>query len=204
MRPRLLALAAGVLLVADAVLLLGVAAARRGAPAAQLRLTERELTLPQRDEENSALALRLNWWDAPDHYKLPKPLDAAKLAALGFDTASHRPAAKGVYVVLELTPTGLVRGDAGLDPALLRARYPDPRRYAIAAAVARMWWNRWEGTPGGFLAPASAMVYVPPDYMHVFRGLPRTGFPVTEPRYDVSLCYDRNGDPWICGASRTR
>ena len=200
MRPRLLALAAGILLVADAVLLLRVAAARRGAPEAELRLSERELTLPDRDEENSALALRLNWWGPLRN----ETLDAAKLAALGFDTASHRPAAKAVYVVLELTPTALVRADAGRDPALLRARYPDRRRYAIAAAVARMWGNRRPGTEGGFLAPASASVYVPPQYMHVFRGLTRTTFPVTDPRYDVSLCYDRNGDPWICGASRRR
>ena len=193
----LLALAAGVLLIADGVLLLGVAAARRGAPEAELRLTERELALPGRDEENSALALRLHWLR-------DEPLDAAKLAALGFDTASQRPAAKAVYVVLEVTPTALVRADVGRDPALLRARYPDRRRYAITAGVARMWPNRRAGTPGGYLAPASPAVYVPPEYMHVFRGLSRTDFPVADPRYEVSLCYDRNGDPWICGASRRR
>ncbi len=187
MRRRLLTLAAGILLVADAVLLTGVAAARRGEPESQLRLTERELTLPQRDEENSALALRLNWWGR-------ERLDASTLSALGFDIASPRPAAKAVYAVLELTPAGLVRADAGLAPVALRARYPDRHRYAIAAAVARV--------PGNFLAPASPTIYVPPQFMHVFRGLSRTNPPVTDPRYEVTLCYDRNGDPWMCGASR--
>jgi hypothetical protein len=177
MRLRLLALAAGILLVADAILLLGVAIARRGAPEAELRLTERELTLPGRDEENAALALRLHWLD-------PARLRERRTGA--------RPFAKAAYAVLELTPTGLVRADSSRDPAALRARYPDRSRYAIAAAVER----------NGWVTLASPSVYVPPEYMHVFRGLSRTNLPVTHPRYEVSLCYGRNGDPWICGASR--
>lgn len=197
MRLRLLALAAGILLVADAVLLTGVAAARRGAPEAELRLTGRELMLPPvRSEENSALVVWLNWRGEP-YGPRAEPLDTAKLAALGFDTSSRRPAAKSVYMVLELRPDApegqsrLARVDAGRDAALLRGRYPDRRRYAIAAAVARTWWNP-RTPPRGSLALASPAVYVPPEYMPVFR----------QPGYQVSLCYDRNGDPWICGAGR--
>ncbi len=195
MRLRLLALAGGIVLVADAVLLIGAYAARRGAPEAELRLTGREFMLPPRNEENSALSARLKWWG--ERYGPRDPfLDAAKLAALGFDTSSQRPAAKRVYVVLELRPdtpeerTRLKLVDTGLDAALLRGRYPDRQRYAVAAAVAHMrTWNRL-APPGGSVTLASPAVYVPPDYMRAFR----------QASYEVTLCYDRNGDPWICGA----
>lgn len=201
MRRWLAFAAAGVLVAADAALLLGVARARRGEPEARLLLTERELALPPRNEENSALSLRLNWWGGRVRPR-DETLDAARLAALGFDTSSRRPAARRVYVVLELRPEApegfirLARVDAGRDARLLRERYPDRQRYAIAAGVARMWWNSRLGSPGGIVTPATSEVYVPPEYMRVFTGLTPPG------RYEVALCYDRNGDPWICGAQR--
>ena len=61
MRQALPLAAAGVIVVANAVVLLQVAHNRNGGPIETIRLTERELPLNYRENENSEVSVRLNW-----------------------------------------------------------------------------------------------------------------------------------------------
>ena len=99
-------LAAGIALIVatNAVVLAGVAYNRSGTPESVLRLTERELSFPYSwgfEEENSGIALRLNWRVRNDW------LDRPKLASLGFDVSEPalirgRQLPRDAYLVIEL------------------------------------------------------------------------------------------------------
>ncbi|MBI3899497.1 MAG: DUF4824 family protein [Gammaproteobacteria bacterium] len=120
---RTLIVGLALLVVTNAVALIGVAYNRLGEPESQLRLTERELALPYSywyNRENSGLGLTLTWRAVdPDdagalyYSAAPKWLDKAKLATLGFDVSSaertlsgerhyRKLLSKNVWVVLEL------------------------------------------------------------------------------------------------------
>jgi hypothetical protein len=200
--------AAGILLLADAVLLMGVALNRRGGPEATLQLTERELTLPRRTEENSALSLMLQWRDRTFRQPGLEWLGPAKLQELGFDTQAERPASKPALAVLELQAEAgegesrLKVVDAGLDRAGLRNRYPDRSRHAITHGFIRTFPDWRVQPPGirGWLELTPSRIYVPPEYLPVFRALPPSNLPVAHPRYQVSLCFGSRSEAWICGA----
>lgn len=98
-------LAAGALLIllANAVALIGVYLNRSGEPDSRLTLSQRELTPPWgwgMAKENSGMALRLNWRvidaSAGEYFDggygvsggTPEWLDEARMAALGFDMAA--------------------------------------------------------------------------------------------------------------------
>ncbi len=103
--PRTTLLAGGALiLLVNAVALVGVALNRSGEPESRLRLSERELGLPwgwSRGKENSGLALGLTWrlnetHAGGEHFVggaygysggTPEWLDEARMRALGFDIA---------------------------------------------------------------------------------------------------------------------
>jgi Domain of unknown function (DUF4824) len=77
-------LALALVVVTNAVALGGVLGNRRGEPDAVVTLTERELTIGYVGEEDTGLALHLDWnqrWDGSD----PGWLDRGKLESLGFD-----------------------------------------------------------------------------------------------------------------------
>ena len=112
------------ILLTNAVALLGVYRNRSGEPESLLTLTQRELQQPYgwgMDRENSGMSLRINWrvpsaekyW--PGSYSGGNPvwLDQAKMASLGFDVSpaagiqdnyrwSNRQLGKEVLLVLEL------------------------------------------------------------------------------------------------------
>jgi hypothetical protein len=50
------------------------------------------------------------------------------------------------------------------------------------------------------MATPYVSIYVPPEYLPVFRGLRLASLSVSQPRYEVTLCFGRRGEPWICGA----
>ena len=77
--------AAGVVIVFNAATLALVAANRSAEPAAVLELTERELWLPPREAENTALVLRLKWVDPELLHDGPGWFDRRKLEEIGFD-----------------------------------------------------------------------------------------------------------------------
>jgi len=81
-------IACALLLLTNAVVLVGVAYNRRGEPEARLVLTERELRLGYEEKENTGLWLRLDASDA-DRWAATGPgwFDQKKLEEIGFDCA---------------------------------------------------------------------------------------------------------------------
>jgi hypothetical protein len=107
-------IAATVVIVSNAFTLWAARANRAGEPEAVLELTERELRLPAREADNTAMTLQLEWTDLQPRYPaeaVPTWFDQAKLASIGFDTslpvtrenaARYRGMApRAVYAVLE-------------------------------------------------------------------------------------------------------
>lgn len=112
------------ILLTNAVALLGVHRNRSGEPESMLKLTQRELQQPYgwgMSRENSGVSLRMNWrvpsaernWNFSYSGGNPAWLDQAKMASLGFDVSpskdmqdnfrwSSRQLAKEVLLVLEL------------------------------------------------------------------------------------------------------
>lgn len=89
---------AGLIVLSNAVVLIGVAYNRSGQPRATLELSERELALPNRYgamKEDSGLSLHLQWRDNAMYMPVPIGFgadfvpwfDKAKLAELGFDVS---------------------------------------------------------------------------------------------------------------------
>jgi Domain of unknown function (DUF4824) len=115
-------LATVLILVANVVVLAGVAANRHGEPDARLKLSERELRLPYSlGRDNSGLALQLIWrtlgTDRDDgqsgNWQPPDWLTSGKMMELGFDPLAllaipasdrhlRRPPSREVFVVLEV------------------------------------------------------------------------------------------------------
>jgi hypothetical protein len=119
---RLFILGFALILIANAIGLLGVVSNRSGKPDAIIELTERELGLPCRpDDENSGLALRLDWRilkeNKEDSYSFysrwgsPVWFNEQKLAELGFviddatcpkdESRRKEPIPRDAFIVLE-------------------------------------------------------------------------------------------------------
>jgi len=118
---RLSILGFALILIANAIALLGVSSNRSGKTEALIELTERELTLPcAPNDENSGLALHLNWRIAQEskddldrfwgNWGIPVWLDAQKLSELGFvidgtcsqeDSKRKEPLPREAFVALE-------------------------------------------------------------------------------------------------------
>jgi len=79
-------LAFALLLVTNAVVLVGVASNRRGQPDSSLVLTERELRPGYIEKENSGMWLRLDWSDTDNGWNREQGwFDRRKLEEVGFD-----------------------------------------------------------------------------------------------------------------------
>jgi hypothetical protein len=142
---------------------------RSAATGGTAELTERELRLPGRMGDSTALFLDLVW-DVPssetESRRSPDWLTPAKLAELGFDCSvpATAPEARehyagmlsaAAYLVLEYgadapedanrrpNATRLFAVDAGLDAARLRERFPDPARHIILRAVVHPILREW-------------------------------------------------------------
>ncbi len=238
--------AAGWIVAANALVLFHVRQNRAAPAQALVELTERELRLEERGEDESAIFLRLAFdgsamRGAVDRQKDPGWFDVAKLRELGYEIESaalkkpeearlYSVPSKEVFVVLDSAPpppsdsaspdkpgpAHLSAIDAGLEPALLRSRHPDTRRYIIVRAVVRPWFERrydesrriWEtGTLRGVvLQLAVPRIHVPAPHNRFFGrfgNLPSTvhlypsGEPERSPRYKVTLAYGRHHEPWV-------
>lgn len=195
-------------------------------------LSERELPLRYASADNSGRSV---WIRHQYAWGEEQPwLDAATLAALGFDTSMdpaspdaeahyRRELRRVAFVALEFdgpawqaraveyernlrqwTPDADVRKqldassrlvpvDVDLDPAVLEARYPNPRTHLIARGVVRISLHappqeRPRLTGSIDLAPDS--LYVP---SHAAERL-------SAPSYRLSVKYGRRYEPWIAGA----
>lgn len=97
--------------------------------------------------------------------------------------------------------------DAGLDGAVLRARYSDRSRYAVVRGQIRPTWNAERGTNKltGFVNDLSvASLNVPLEMKEVFDGAASTNDAASKStvRYDSEVAFGQRLEPWILRASR--
>jgi hypothetical protein len=253
--------AAAIVLVTSVATLVFVRQNRTGSPDATLQLTERELRLAPRGNDETAVMLWLTWRSAQDTGGMRGYpwLDRAKLESLGFDCRvppgsdearryyrSARAMARDAYAVLEYRPDEvptlsdvepamagstspgrplepaalarlprLVAVDAGLDPAALRARYPDRTRFLITQAIVRLLYldaRTAGGSPlltGDFGALLPQQIAVPREHAALLANLQASQREddafrrlTPDPRYQVTLRYGRNLEPWVAGVRK--
>jgi hypothetical protein len=185
--------AAGIVLLTNVVVLLEVAHNRSGGPVETIQLTERELPLNYRENENSGVSVRIDWRRfytvVPEDFS---QLDRAKLEALGFDydRAMHdpqypplpRPAfvafeydgpawARWVRSAQQAKPpltqfemlSRLLPVDVATTPDPLLIKYPDRQKYIIVRGVVGVYADIREKNPK--LRPSISQVL--PDTIHV-------------------------------------
>jgi hypothetical protein len=201
----------GVILAANAALLIGVARNRAGGPRDVIELSPRELDLEPRGPDNTGVTLRLRWLAGDTAW-----FDRAKLEDAGFDLQAPPGKAlpRQIFVVFELNGPGfqewqrahagvdprfvtrLVAIDAGRDPQALRRRYPDSRRFAIVRGRARLLLEP-PSTPRGIITGVEIdRIHVPLPHSRVLESLPAG---VSPPRYTVSLAFGTRQEPWVVG-----
>ena len=199
---------------------------RSGEPEAVLVLTERELQLPAKQTENTALTLRLvfvRWRERGDTVVREAGwFDRAKLESIGFDC--RRPVTqenadyyrtrppRTTFAALEYGESASLDSrlsvvDVDNDAAALRKRHPDRRRVAIVEATAAM---RYVSNPGQtpFLMGrvTSALpreLNVPREWRGALEGLQSDAQagtwppPQLEPRFRATVTWGKRLEPWI-------
>ena len=205
----------------------GVAARNRGGePEAVLVLTERELRLPVRQAENTALTLALvveaTRGRRDEEVRDAGWFDRAKLQSIGFDcsrpvTAEHaehyrtRPP-RATFAALEYTAAAspgsrLFPVDVDRDAASLRRRHPDRRRVAIVEATAVMQYVANPGQPpfltGRVTSVLPAEIHVPREFRGLLTPLQPSERATTwpppdrEPRFRATIAWGKRLEPWI-------
>jgi hypothetical protein len=200
---------------------------RRGEPEAVLVLTERELRLPVRQAENTALTLRLVFerWRERGNTVVTEAgwFDRAKLEAIGFDcsrplTPEHAEyyrtrAPRSTFAALEYgegssLDSRLILVDVDNDPGTLRARHPDRRRVAIVEATVSMRFVSNPGQPpflaGRITSVLPGEINVPREWRGLLEGLrpgPEAATvwppPLREPRFRATVAWGKRLEPWI-------
>ena len=165
--------AAAVILASNAMVLVGVGRNRSGTPVQTITLTEHELALNYQREEDSGVALKLEW----NRYPMIEDawLDRPKLEALGFDCAAalrdpvhYRQLPRPAFIVIEYDGPAfqhwlksleetvrvskpdpnayprLVVIDAGKTVEPLLSRYADHQRYLVLRGVVEVHVNDWD------------------------------------------------------------
>jgi hypothetical protein len=200
-----LLLAIMLVIIANLVALSGVWFNRTGAPDSVITLTERELPLMPREDDDSGIAVRLNWRNEDDATPW---LDRDKLQELGFACPPHDfehdiIQVRKLFVVLEYREeesdppdaSRLFAIDAGPSPEELRRSYPDRARYIITSAVVNM---RFRSDPADGEKLRGTIRPLLPQLIHVPK-THRAHFTGTEGdlSYRVTLRYGRRHEPWI-------
>lgn len=98
------------------------------------------------------------------------------------------------------TSTRLVAVDVAADPARLRERYPDPKKYLIVRGVVRLQWvQRWNSQARRFTGPNDLqgnVTEILPGEIHV--PLPLAQELAKRPKhYTVGLAYGSHFEPWV-------
>jgi len=174
MRRNGLLFAAAVILIANAFVLVGVARNRSGHPQQTIQLTERELPMNYRGNEDTGISLRLQWGQRSFSRGGYPLLDQAKLESLGFDCKAalrdtkRQPLDRPAFLVLELNgstwqswlksaeetktvPDSVKMAqskifvvDAAKTPEPLLAKYTDRKMYLVTRGVVRLFVNTWD------------------------------------------------------------
>jgi len=224
MRPGGLLIAAAVVVITNGVVLMEVARNRAGAPVETIQLTERELPLNSRQNEDSGLSARLNWRPFGAFPGVFSWLDQTKLEGLGFNYSKamrdpqHAPLARQAFIVLEYDgaawehlksaspPTQpdltsrLIPIDAASRSEPLLRKYPDRDRYLIVKGIVQfLITTTSKGQPQlqpfiSEVLPES--IHVPPPLSDALGRFPGNTNPAS-PRYTLTLSYGRSFEPWI-------
>lgn len=226
MRRTALLLAGAIVIAANLAAWGAAARNQQGEPEAVLVLTERELRLPAREADNTALTLALVFEPVQERRNEDVRdagwFDQAKLASIGFDcrgpvTEEHAGyyrmrIPRSTFAALELAETAssgshLHPIDVDNDAAALRRRHPDRRRVAIVEATAVL---RYIAHPGDPAFLAGEVTSVLPREIHVpreWRGLltplqtarsPAVGPPPDrEPRFRATIAWGSRLEPRI-------
>ncbi len=223
-KPGLL-LAAAVVIVSNALVLVGVARNRASTPVETIQLTQRELPKGFSEKEDTGVSLRFNWnmgfYGAGNSW-----LDEAKLRSLGFDTAAalrdkkHQPLPRPAFVVLEYdgpawehyqqttalrTPginlsmqSRLVPIDAGKFAEPLLQKYSVRQKYLVARGVVRAYVNAFDPVARKAVPDrVEGMVSeILPQNIHV---PPSLSSVFSAPSYTVTLTYGHRFEPWVIG-----
>ena len=227
MKHATLLAAVAIVLVANLFGLVHAWRNRSGPLEADITLTERELPLAYRsNDEDSGVGLDLRWSD-PGRVLFPRGdfaswLDQEKLQELGFDTGVapsadkaaefyQRQRARRAFVALEYdgptwrehfenvrpSESRLTAVDASTDAARLRARHPDRSMVIIVPAVLRI--AVWPSRP----ASVRGSVELASSSIHVPRPFSDGFRRLREDRraaiYRVHLRYGASLEPWIVG-----
>ncbi len=205
MKRRGLLAAAALVVIANAIALVGVA--RNRASALQtIDLTERELPLGYQGEENSGIDLHL----AIDYEPGVGSFDAAELQEMGFPAADL---ARPVYVALEYDGPGwqalaakeretrtvaasvilgqsrLIPVDASRSADALLTKYGSTGRHLIVRGTVK---------PGQFVVVINPQIHVPLPAAVVLQNPPPPQPGGTEgPRYTIRLAYGTHFEPWV-------
>jgi hypothetical protein len=199
---------------------------RSGEPEAVLVLTERELQLPEKQTENTALTLRLVFDRRRERgdtvVREAGWFDRAKLESIGFDCSrpprvAHadyyrtRPP-RATYAALEYVEgasldSHLTPIDVDNDAAALRQRHPDRRRVAVVEATTAMRYVSNPGQPpflmGRVTSVLPAEINVPREWRDTLEGLQSDAQPGAwpppqrEPRFRVTVTWGKRLEPWI-------
>jgi hypothetical protein len=198
---------------------------RRGEPEAVLVLTERELKLPAKQTENTALTLALVFEpprQAREAVRAPGWFDRATLESVGFDcsrpvTAEHanyyrtRPP-RATFAALEYSATAapgfhLIPIDVDNDPEALRRRHPDRRHVVIVEATAAIRYVANAGQLPFLMGLVTSVlppeIHVPREWRGVLEGLQADVESATwppperEPRFRATIAWGSRLEPWI-------
>jgi hypothetical protein len=226
MKRRGLLAAAALVVVANAIALLGVAR-NRASTVQTIDLTERELALGYQDEENSGIDLRFVFNRQPN----PDWFNAAKLQDLGFKTAVPsdgmfpaipersayvafeydgpawqavlskelaRPGAQAVYV--EAQPH-LVPVDVSRDSETLLAKYGSTGRHLIVRATVTSTVDFRDGRrsmQGRIVEILPQEIHVPlPEASVLEKARLRPADTSQRPHYTVHLANGAHFEPWV-------
>lgn len=195
-----LLLAIMLVIIANLVALSGAWYNRGGIPDAEVRLSERELALFSSSEDDSGVALRLEFKS--------EELDRAKLEELGFDGPppghdNHYRRWLQLFVVLELLEeveegSRLTARDVGLDREELRRSYPNRERYILTPGVVMIRHDpdavEHEKLTGRIQRLLPPMIHVPKQHSGLLADLERGA---DASRYAVTLRYGRRLEPWV-------
>ncbi len=218
--------AAAIIVVANAAAWGAAAMNRRGEPEAILELTERELRLPAKQAENTALTLSLVF--EPPGTRGTRNVgeagwfDRAKLQSIGFDcrrpvTPEQRGVLPDAHSAVDVRGARVARRvGARLAPGSdrcrqrssgLRARHPDRRRVAVVEATAALRYIANPGQPPFLMGRVTSVlppeINVPREWRGALEGLQSDAQPGAsppnqhEPGFRVTVSWGVRLEPWI-------
>ena len=219
MRAASLVAAAATVLVANAFVLFHAQTNRSGSSDSELVLSERELTqIPMPNDDDSGIGLQMQW-TSPFVRDEAGFLDGGKLRRLGFNLNQDAEQPRRVYAAIEyagpawaafvakrresdtlgqLEPnrmSQLVPIDADLDPAPLRAKYPDRSKILVMPAVVSISGNtRNNARIQGRIFPANRDIHVPRPFADQIRKLGRN-----DSHFRIRLRFGKSFEPWVVG-----